>query len=118
MSNDSSSTHFFFFFSDPPYSICFFYDLYRLYCSGGDEYEHVATSLGIADAISQCDLPSYDLSLWKEIFLRTFNRTIAQEFAEAGRTVWNVDGRWIRSRDIHPRDQRFVFVEQGQHRLL
>ncbi|KIM80614.1 hypothetical protein PILCRDRAFT_89567 [Piloderma croceum F 1598] len=83
---------------------------FELYCSGGDEYEHVATSLGISDAISQCDLPSYDLSLWKEIFLRTFNRTIAQEFAEAGRTVWKVDGRWIRSRDIHPRDQRFYLL--------
>ncbi|KIM76293.1 hypothetical protein PILCRDRAFT_650461 [Piloderma croceum F 1598] len=91
---------------------------FELYCSGGDEYEHVATSLGIADAITQCDLPSYDLSLWKKIFLRTFNRTITQEFAEGGRTVWKVDGQWIRSRDIHPRDQRFVFVERGQHRSL
>ena len=79
---------------------------------------HVATSLGIADAITRCDLPSHDLSLWEEIFLRSFSRTIAQEFVEVGRTVWKVDGQWIRSRDTHPRDQRFVFVERGQQGLL
>jgi hypothetical protein len=37
------------------------------------------------------------------VFRHTFNRSVDEELAEEGRTIWNVDARWSRPSD------------QGQH---
>jgi len=65
------------------------------------------TTFAIAGTLSEARLSSADLLIWKTIFHHTFGRSIDEEFAEAGRTVWHVDAGWTRSK-VYKAGYQFV----------
>ena len=74
----------------------------------------MATSLGVADAITRGSLSPFDLSLWQRIFQHTFGRTVDEELKEGGRSIWKVNAQW----ESLPSNRRFIFIEREQELQL
>jgi hypothetical protein len=82
--------------------------IFRNFHKEGVTSAHTATSLTVADAITQGGLSLSDSSMWQHIFKHTFGRSINCELEERGRSVWKIDAHW----ETLPRN-RFVFFKQG-----
>ena len=63
--------------------------------SGGGDSAHTTTSLGVADAITRSNLFQHDLLLWHDLFSHILKRSVNEELAEEGRTIWNVTIGWF-----------------------
>jgi hypothetical protein len=67
----------------------------------------MTNSLSVANAITRMHMNSQDKLLWRSIFQKTFNKSIADQLADRRGVIWSVDAR-----QGQPVGSRFTLVDR------
>jgi hypothetical protein len=74
---------------------------HRRYVNDDDHADHVATSMGIADAISQLHISLEDRRVWNELFERYFRVSVKEVVTGTSSAGFLVDGRYLALGGLH-----------------